>query len=257
MRIDVNAFLGAYPWRRLPGTTPAHLIQAMDRVEITEAWVSHLPGLWWKDPTEGNDWLYETAAVHPRLKPVPTVHPSLPHWEEVLAEAATRGAPAVRCDPQFLGLAPAGHEMRVLAATCGSAGVPLLMSVRLEDLRQRHPLDTAGDLPASAVRTLIRADAELKLIVTHADRSFIEEVHFGSTPAEAERLWWDLSWIWGPPEDHLATLLSNLGPSRFLFGTGQPLRIPEHSVAKLDLLDLSAEARGAIEAGNARRLVAG
>jgi predicted TIM-barrel fold metal-dependent hydrolase len=94
------------------------------------------------------------------------------------------------------------------------------------------------------------------LIVTHADRAFIEEVHFGSTPAEAERLWWDLSWIWGPPEDHLGTLLSNLGPSRLLFGTGQPLRIPEHSVAKLDLLDLSADARSAIEAGNARRLVA-
>jgi predicted TIM-barrel fold metal-dependent hydrolase len=51
--------------------------------------------------------------------------------------------------------------------------------------------------------------------------------------------------------------LSTIGPSRFLFGTGQPLRLPEHSVAKLDLLDLKPEARGAIESGNARRLVAG
>lgn len=66
-----------------------------------------------------------------------------------------------------------------------------------------------------------------------------------------------MSWIWGPPEDHLATLVSTIGPSRFLFGTGQPLRLPEHSVAKLDLLDLKPDVRGAIESGNARRLVAG
>ena len=249
MRVDVNTFLGAYPWRRVPGTSPAHLLQAMDRVGITEAWVSHLPGLWWKDPTEGNDWLYETAVAHPRLKPVPTVHPSLPHWEEVLAEAATRGAPAVRCDPQFLGLAPTGHEMRVLAATCGSAGVPLLMSVRLEDLRQRHPLDTAGDLPASAVRTLIRADAELKLIITHADRAFIEEVHFGSTPAEAERLWWDLSWIWGPPEDHLAKLFRTVGAERFVFGTQWPLRLTQTSRANLDLLPDDVRSLALADAG--------
>ena len=30
MRIDVNAFLGAYPWRRVPGTSPSAVLAAMD-----------------------------------------------------------------------------------------------------------------------------------------------------------------------------------------------------------------------------------
>ena len=42
--IDVNAFLGAYPWRRVLGTSAAGLIEAMDRAGIASAWVSHLPG---------------------------------------------------------------------------------------------------------------------------------------------------------------------------------------------------------------------
>src|SRR5439155_1574742 len=88
-------------------------------------------------------------------------------------------------------------------------------------------------------------------------RAFIEEVHFGSTPEEAARLWWDVSWIWGPPEDHLATLLETIGVQRFVFGTGQPLRLPETSVAKLDLLDLATEQRAAIESENATRGLAG
>jgi predicted TIM-barrel fold metal-dependent hydrolase len=91
----------------------------------------------------------------------------------------------------------------------------------------------------------------VRIVVTHADRPFIEEVHFGSTPEEAGRTWWDISWIWGPPEDHLETLLQTVGTARFLFGTGQPLRIPENAVAKLDLLDLDPAEREAVESGNA------
>jgi len=251
-RIDVNAFLGAYPWRKVPGTSPEMLTRALDRVAIDTAWVTHLPGLFWRDPTEGNAWLYETARG--RLKPVPTVHPGLARWEEVLADASKAGAPAVRCDPLYLGLEPAGAEMHALAAACGAARMPLMLAVRLEDGRQRHPNDRAGDLPAAAVRALIRSDANVRMLVTHADRSFIEEVHFGSTPDEARRIWWDICWIWGPPEDHLATLLETIGVERFVFGTGQPLRLPESSVAKLDLLDLPQEQRAAIESGNVTTL---
>ena len=250
MRIDVNTFVGAYPFRRVPGTSPDALLSAMDRVKVDRAWVTHLPGVFWRDPAAGNPWLYETVSTHERLLPVPAVHPGLDGWEGVLAEAKAARAPAVRCDPTYYGLDPTGPEMLALVQACGSAGVALLLAVRLEDGRQRHPNDRAAELPPWAVRTLIRSDPRLRLVVTHADRGFVEEVHFGSTPEESSRIWWDICWIWGPPEDHLETLLRTMGAERFVFGTGQPLRLPETSVAKLDLLDLSAEQRAAIESGN-------
>jgi predicted TIM-barrel fold metal-dependent hydrolase len=182
---------------------------------------------------------------------VPAVHPEVAGWERVLRSAADAGAPAVRCDPTYYGIAASGPAMRTLVAACGRAGLALVLAVRLEDGRQRHPNDHAAELPAAAVRALVRADASARIIVTHADRPFIEEVHFGSTPEEARRIWWDVSWIWGPPEDHLETLLGTVGAARFVFGTGQPLRIPENAVAKLDLLELGAADRQAIESGNA------
>ena len=107
------------------------------------------------------------------------------------------------------------------------------------------------------MRTLIRADRDVRLLVTHADRAFIEEVHFGSAPDEAARIWWDISWIWGPPEDHLETLLETVGVERFVFGTGLPLRLPEIAIAKLDLLDLARDRREAIEHRNAREGLSG
>lgn len=251
MRTDVSAFLGSYPFRRVPGTAPGAVLEAMDRTGIDQAWVSHLPGIFWRDPAAGNAWLLETAGVHRRLRPVLAVHPEMAGWETVLRAALDAGAPAIRCDPTFYGIAAAGSSMRALAAACGRAGIPLMLTVRLEDGRQRHPNDHAPELPAAAVRALVRSDASVRLIITHADRPFIEEVHFGSTPEEARRMWWDICWIWGPPEDHLETLHGTIGPDRFLFGTGQPLRIPENAIAKLDLLDLDRDAREAIESGNA------
>ena len=250
MQIDVNAFVGAYPFRDIGAWDASDVLREMLRVGTTEAWISHLSAIYWRDPMAGNDALYEIHGRDARLRPVPAVHPGLPGWEAVLDIAPSHGCQAVRADPTFYGLAPAGPEMRALVAASAAHRLPLLMAVRLEDVRQRHPRDTAGDLPPWAVRQLIRSHSDARLVITHADREFIEQVHFGSTPQEAARILWDISWIWGPPEDHLELLLQTVGISRFTFGTGLPLRLPEATVAKLDLLNLATDARAAIAAGN-------
>jgi len=250
MRIDVNAFLGRYPFRRAHGGSPQALLEAMHRTGIDQAWISNLSAVYWWDPTEGNAALYATSETNQRFRPVPAVHPELPNWKSVLGDARSRGAPCVRADPSFYGIHPAGTGMRALVSACGGLGMPLLLAVRFEDGRQRHPMDIAPELPPWAVRALIRSDPKARLLVTHADREFIEQVHFGSTPAEAERILWDISWIWGPPEDHLGTLLRTVGIERFTFGTGMLLRLPETSVAKLDLLDLTPDERAKLESGN-------
>jgi predicted TIM-barrel fold metal-dependent hydrolase len=185
-----------------------------------------------------------------RLKPLPTVHPGLPAWEDDLNHAVEIGAPAVRVYPNYQGLDPSGGSMRVWAAAVAALDMPVVLTARFEDLRQRHPLDDVGDLPAATVRALVRSEPNIKVLVTNADRALIEEVHYGLTPDEAIRVLWDIGWIWGPPEDHLHLLLETIGPTRFTFGTGMPLRIPDAAVAKLDLLDLTAERRAALMGGN-------
>ncbi len=237
MKVDTNCFLGGYPFWPVPGTGPQDLLGAMDRVGIDQAWVSYLPALFWRDPMLGNRVLADLVANQGRLYPVPVIHPGLPAWRGEVESLRRTGAVAIRADPMRQGLDPAGPELRQLAALTALQGVPMIVAIRLEDSRQRHPVDGSAELPASAIRKLIRGNSELRLLVTHASRAEIEEVHYGSTSSEAERIWWDVSWIWGPPEDHLSTLLKTIGRDRFVLGTGQPLRLPEGAMAKLDLLE--------------------
>jgi len=114
--------------------------------------------------------------------------------------------------------------------------VPLLLTVRFEDLRQRHWMDAASDLSGAAIRAIVRADDRVRVVVTCAGRALIEEVHWGLTRQEQSRLWWDISWIWGPPEEELAHLFRTIGAQRFVFGSAWPLRLVQTPRANLELL---------------------
>lgn len=236
-RVDVHCYVGGYPFRHVPHPEPAILARVTEREGLHSAWVGHLPSAFWRDPTLGNEELYAQLAPHAsRLRPVPAIRPDWPRWQVALANARTQEAPAVRAYPQLWGLQGEDARLVRMANACGEAGMALLLTVRFEDLRQRHPMDVAGDLPAATVRELVRRARNSRVIVAGAGREWIREVHWGLTPAEQERVLYDISWIWGPPEDHLAGLMREIGAGRLCFGTGWPLRLTQTPAANLELL---------------------
>lgn len=235
--IDVSTFIGSYPFRYVPHPTPDALIRVLDREELEGAWVGHLPSVFYRDPTLGNAELFaELQPFSHRLKAVPAIRPDWPGWEAALRDAQSAGAPAIRAYPTQWSLGPHDPRMRELAIAAGEMGMSLVLTVRFEDLRQRHSLDVGGDLSAAAIRALARASDSVRLVVTAAGREMIEEVHWGLTPAEQQRVLWDIAWLWGPPEDHLAKLFRTIGSGRFVFGSQWPLRLVQAPLANLDLL---------------------
>ncbi|MBA3889032.1 MAG: hypothetical protein H0X64_00725 [Gemmatimonadaceae bacterium] len=235
--IDVNTLVGPYPFRYTPHPDPQILAGVLEREGTREAWVGHLPSAFWRDPSPGNTELYTMLLPFAGLfRPVPAVRPDWPRWEHALDAAVTAGAPAVRLYPQQWTLGPGDQRLAAITEACGDRGLVVMLTVRFEDLRQRGPLDVAGDLPAATVRHLARVNGRTRIIVTAAGRDMIEEVHWGLTPDEQSRLYWDISWIWGPPEDHLAKLYRSIGAGRFVFGTQWPLRLVQTPRANLELL---------------------
>lgn len=242
--IDFNVLIGPFPFRQIPHPEARVLDRVVERDGLEGAWVGHLPSAFHRDPSLGNAELFEALAPFPRLKPVPIVRPDWPRWMESLGELKDKGAVAIRAYPQHWGMGPSDTAMRELALAAGELQLPIVLTVKFEDLRQRHSLDVAGDLQAAAIRHLARAGSSVRLIVAAAGREVIEEVHWGLTHEEQSRVFWDISWIWGPPEDHLAKLFRTIGSSRFVYGTHWPMRLTQTPRANLDLLpdDLSGAA---------------
>lgn len=237
MMIDVNTFVGGYPFRHVPHPEAGALVRVLEREGIDGAWVGYLPSAFYRDPSAGNRELFALLASNTKqLHPVPAIRPDWPRWEHELRTAHDQGAPAVRAYPPQWGMVAHDGAMRELALAAGELRMSLVLTVRFEDLRQRHALDVAGDLSAAAIRALARAGDRVRLVITAASREMIEEVHWGLTPSEQERVLWDISWIWGPPEDQLAKLFRTIGSHRFVFGSQWPLRLVQNPKANLDLL---------------------
>jgi hypothetical protein len=235
--LDAHTYIGSYPFRHLPHPSPEALVRVLDREGIAAAWVAHLPSAFYRDPTPGTAALHAALAPYgDRLHPVPTIRPDWPGWNDSFERAVALGAPAVRAYPQHWGMGPGNPALVSLATACAAAGVALTLPVRFEDPRQRHPLDVAGDLPAATIRELARAGTNALIVVLAAGRAVIEEVHWGLTESERKRVVWDISWIWGPPEDDLAHLLTAIGAAHLTYGSGWPLRLAQTPRANLALL---------------------
>ncbi len=253
-RVDVHAWIGGYPWRHLPSHDAQSLRDAIEREAIAGAWVGHLPSAWWRDPAPGNRELASALAPHAGvLKPAPCIRPDWPRWRDELAFALDHGAPAVRAYPTLAGLGPDHAAWLELGHAVAEAGMVLVLTQRFEDMRQRHALDVAGDLTAAHVRALARG-TRAHVVVGAANRAMIEETHFGLTAAEQERVWYDMSWLWGPPDDELAVLLTTIGANRFVEGSGWPLRLPEQLRAARELLPTAPERAEFVAAGTLVRL---
>ncbi len=235
--VDVTAWIGGYPFREVPHPDPATLVRVLDREGFGGAWVGHLPGAFHRDPVPSNRALY--AALRPHraaLDPAPMVRPGWPGWETPLRDARNEGAPAVRVYPAPWGLSPQDSALAELMDACAGQGMAIHVTLRFEDLRQRHPLDAASDVPAATLRAMARRSSGAVLIVAGAGREVLEETHWGLTPAEQETVFYDFHWLWGPPEDHFAHLVRTIGPGRLAWSSWWPLRLTQQSRALIDLL---------------------
>jgi predicted TIM-barrel fold metal-dependent hydrolase len=254
--VDVNTFIGGYPWRHVPHPDAASLTSVMQREGIGHALVGYLPAAWHRSVRDANRELLRELRPHAQLlSPLPCVNPSWPRWERGLRELCGEGVSGIRVYPSQWGISSAATPLRELAQACAEHNVTLVLTTRFEDARQRHRMDTAADVDGGVVRCLVRAHPEVRVLLTCAGRALIEETYWSLAPAERARLWFDISCIWGPPQDDLAHLLRNMGSDRFLFGSMWPLRLVQTPQAGIDLLPERLREAGLGSAGQAFQLL--
>ncbi len=257
--VDVCSWIGGYPFREIPHPEAAILARVvLPREGFSGAWVGHLPGAFQRDPASSNEALLKSIeSYRDILEPAPIVRPDWPGWLATLTWAVEHGAPAVRIYPAQWGMVAENPRLRELALACGELGLALHVTVRFEDLRQRHFMDVASDVSAALLRGIARIPgSRCHLVVSGAGRELIEETHWGLTPEEQSRVWYDFNWLWGPPEDSFAHLVRTLGAPRLTWSSYWPLRLAQQCRSLTTLLPDDLLANGAVESLADGRIIA-
>ncbi|MBW3597708.1 MAG: amidohydrolase family protein, partial [Planctomycetes bacterium] len=184
--IDVNVYLGRWPFRRLPHDEPASLTAKLRQKHVKQAWCGSFEGLFHKDITAVNARLADNCRRHGEgfLIPFGSINPKLPDWQGDLQRCIDENRmPGVRLHPSYHGYTLDDPEFVELLKSCAEHRLLVQIVVRMEDERTQHPLarvptvdtsplqDATADLPSLQVMLLnsqrdLRADVIDQLAAT-------------------------------------------------------------------------------------------
>ncbi|OGG45736.1 MAG: hypothetical protein A3F84_18485 [Candidatus Handelsmanbacteria bacterium RIFCSPLOWO2_12_FULL_64_10] len=253
MLIDVNAWLGVWPFRSLKDNTPEALVARLDRSGIDIAAVSLIEAIFHRNVQPANEKL--AKAVQPckdRLLPMATLNPTYPAWEDDLAACHEKlGMKGVRLFPQYHGYPIDGPLGRQVVEACRERNLPVFIPHRIEDARERHWMDPGKTVDLGAVAGLIAAVPGATVVVPNA-RGVSGSDLWQRTDLR-DRPWYvDLS-LWEPNRE-FANFLNQGGASHLLFGTHLPFSYAGSALVKRATLPLNAEGLADVSYRNAAKI---
>lgn len=239
MIIDVNAMLGHYPFRRLRFNRAESMVELMDGNGIDRAVVSSLHAVFYRDAHRGNEELHEETRAHAsRFIPVATVNPKYVGWRRDLEEAVVRWKmKAVTLVPEHHGYRLTDEHGQAALARIAEYDVPLVLTQRFEDRRQRHHWDVAEDLRFGTLVEAAKAHPRLKFLLCNwIDLDGPRLVEAGLKG----RCLIDFARLQVVLREHVPKLIAALGVEAIAFGSHMPFDYVGPSLVKLEKLkDLS------------------
>ncbi len=254
MYLDVNAWVGRWPFRPVPITTVAGLLKQMDRHGIEKAVVSSLHGVFYRNSQAANEELFEETRKHrDRLLPYATINPTYEGWREDLKICQEDfGMTGLRLVPQYHNYRLAGPEGREVVNVAAELGMPVGVPMRLEDRRQRHWLDVAPDLGAGEIESAVRACPNATFFVLEGIG--LENSALVQDPKLRERVYIEISRFTSVLQENLPRMVEVI-PDRLVFGTGMVLKVPSPAILKVEVLKASKRVKEGIAYRNAARVL--
>lgn len=250
MLIDVNTYIGHWPFRQLRHHTAGALVRRMDRYGIDRAVVGSIHGIFYKNAHQANEELASQTRRHAdRLIPFATLNPIYPGWEEDLRRCAEQlGLCGLRLFPQYHGYSLDDAAALELVDAAASLGWCVQVPMRVVDRRQRHRWDLAEDLKAASFEQALTSRPRVKWM-------FLNALGLNGEHMISARYVVGISRMTAVLQRNIQTLAESTGVEHLAFGTGMPFKTPDPALLKLEVLDLPKRAVDRIAWRNASELL--
>jgi predicted TIM-barrel fold metal-dependent hydrolase len=251
--LDVNCFVGFWPFRRIRYRTVGDIARLMARTHTRGALVTPLAGLFYKDCLSAVREMLEElkASPRPNLWPVAVVNPAFPGWQKDLAIMIDEwGCVAARLFPNYHGYWLTDPQAEELLRVVQGRGLPLMVSMRVEDERLRHWLVRVEPVSCLDVAWVLRAFPAIKIVLCDVKPEEIDQLqvdiltHPHASVDTSARM----------PQLYLEEMVGQLGTDRVVYGTGMPLKYPECALHQVHDAQLPEDTKCRVFSENARAM---
>ncbi len=278
MLLDINAYVGHWPFKQLKHNTCETLLARMNKFGVDVSVISNINGIFYKNTQSANEELYDEINSDGRFKdrfiPFAVINPVYAGWRDDFEICiAKMGMKGLRLCPQYHDYELTDPSLIELVRLARDRGLPVAFDIRMVDSRQRSWMDIPvfePDAPKKSdiitkewalrdVVPIMREVPDAKYFILNLANSVSLSDEDMVLIKKADLLF-DTSGRALREGDRLSELLKRFGKEKFAFGTHSP--ILDYLTARLRIESLSkAEADEAtkemLRSGNAKRMLAG
>lgn len=238
MLVDVNMYLGHYPFRKTQNQTASELIKLMDEYGIDKACLGSLSGVYYRDVMQGNyELLDEIKEYGDRFIPICNINPVYAQAKEDLDLCIHKlKFKGIRLFPRQHGYQLDCPEAIEILKAAADYGVPVQLPIYIEDPRQRHNMDIVDPLSCEEIKSAALLADKTDIMLTN----FYHQLYVADLDEAAKqrsgKIGYDIGRTDCLSQDSFEELLKYAGYDNILFGTGAPLQYIDVQLVKLSFL---------------------
>lgn len=259
MLLDINAYVGHWPFKQLQNNTCATLLDCMNRFGVEISVVSSLNGVFYKDTHAANEELYEEIRSDKRFEnrfiPFAVLNPIYAGWQNDLEICHKKLGMKGIC------LYPLYHDYEITDPACvelvkraRDLGMIITFAHRIVDSRQRSWMDISKELSLKDIMPAIKAVPDAKYFVVNAANSLIVNEEDTELLKKTDILF-DTS---GRTLSDLAGMIKRYGKEKFAFGTHSPILDYLAGLLRIESLyesEADEATKEMLRSGNAKRIL--
>ncbi|MEX0928968.1 MAG: amidohydrolase family protein [Balneolales bacterium] len=261
MLLDMNAYVGHWPFRKLNHNTCASLLERMRQFGVDVSVISNMNGIFYQNTQSANEELYEelksdrSYANH--FIPFAVINPIYAGWRHDLEVCShDMGMKGIRLFPRYHSYELTNPSCLELVKLARDRDMPVALSLRMSDSRPSSWMDLArgSEWSLRDIIPLIREVPDAKYIILNV----VGNPNLNNEGTELIRKTDMVMDTSGRGLRYLGDLIEKYGKDKFAFGTHSPILDYVTGGLRIESLRASEageETKELLRHGNAERIL--
>jgi len=224
MLIDINSFVGHWPFKRLHSNNCDGLLGRMNEYGVDLSLVTNLHGIFYKNTQSANEELMEEIrskkAYKNRFLPFGIINPIYAGWKDDFKTCVEKfGMKAIRVYPGYHDYEINDPSLLELTKMARDKDVAIVLTMRMVDVRQRSWMDLDKEWSLKDYLPLVKAVPDAKYMMMNLATGI-------ALSPEEEALVKSSNILFDTSGRHIvnfANVFKRFGKDRFAFGTHFPV----------------------------------